>query len=86
MRSDVYSASQKSLQAILAWLIPFFGAILVISVWVQDRKSAARDPARHAEGPWLPGIGPESDSVHHGEGFGGSSHEGHGGDGAGSGD
>ena len=86
MRSDVYSASQKALQAMLVWLLPLIGAIWVIGVWAHDRKSASRDPDRHGEGPWLPGIGPESDRVHHGDGFGGSSHEGHGGDGAGSGD
>jgi hypothetical protein len=86
IRSDVYSASQKTLQAMLAWLVPLIGAILVLSVWAHNRKRASRDPVRHDEGPWLPGMGPESDRVHHGDGFGGSSHDGHGGDGAGSGD
>jgi len=85
-QSDVYSASQKTLQAILAWLVPLIGAILVLSVWAHNRKPASRDPDRHKEGPWLPGIGPESDRVHNGDSFGGSSHDGHGGDGAGSGD
>jgi hypothetical protein len=84
MRSDIYSASQKTLQAMLAWLLPLIGAILVLSVWAHNRKSASRDPVRHGEGPWLPGIGPESDNVHHGGSFGGSSHEGHAGDGGGS--
>ena len=59
---------------------------MVLSVCAHDRKSAARDLVRDGEGPWLPGIGPESDRVDHGDGFGGSgSHEGHGEDGGGSG-
>ncbi len=83
MRSGVYSGSQKTLQLGLVWLVPLVGAILVLSVWAHDRNSAARDPARHEEGPWLPGIGPESDHGHRGESFGdGSSHNGHSGDGA----
>jgi hypothetical protein len=86
IRSDVHSASQKTLQLILVWAVPLGGAILVLCVWAHDRKSASRDPDRHDEGPWLPGMGPESDSVHHDDGFGGSSHEGHGEHGAGSGD
>ena len=81
LRSDVYTTSQKTLQAIFVWLLPLIGAIWVISVWAHDRKSAARDTFRNEEGPWLPGVGPESDSVHRGDSFGGSGHEGHGGDG-----
>jgi hypothetical protein len=60
MRSDVYSAFQKTLQLALAWTVPLIGAILVLSVWAHDRESASRDPVRHDEEPWLPGIGPES--------------------------
>jgi hypothetical protein len=86
LRSDAYTPAQKTLQAILVWLVPLIGAVWVLSVWFHDRKSPASDPVRHAEGPWLPGIGPENDSVHHGDSFGGSSHDGHGGEGGGSGD
>ena len=79
--SAVYSGSQKTLQLVLIWVLPFVGAILVISVWAHDRKSTLRDPVRNDEGPWLPGIGPESDRAHHGGGFGeGASHDGHSGD------
>jgi hypothetical protein len=81
MPSAVYSASQKTLQLVLIWVLPFVGAILVLTVLAHDRKSASRDPVRNDEGPWLPGIGPESDRGHHGGGFGdGASHDGHGGD------
>jgi hypothetical protein len=88
MPSAVYSAAQKALQLMLIWVLPLVGAILVLSVWVHDRKSASRDPIRSGEGPWLPGIGPERDRGHHGGGFGdGAGHDGHGGGGdGGSGD
>ena len=56
MPSAVYSGSQKTLQLVLIWVLPFVGAILVISVWAHDRKSASRDPVRNDEGPWLPGF------------------------------
>jgi hypothetical protein len=81
MPSAVYSGSQKTLQLVLIWVLPFVGAILVISVWAHDRKSASRDPVRNEVGQWRPGIGPESDRAHHGGGFGeGTSLDGHGGD------
>jgi hypothetical protein len=39
------------------------------------------------EGPWLPGIGPDSDGAHHGGGFGDdTNHNGHGGDSGGAGE
>jgi hypothetical protein len=41
IRSAVYSASQKALQLVLIWVLPFVGAILVISVWAHDRVSAS---------------------------------------------
>jgi hypothetical protein len=81
MPSNLYSRSQKTLQSVLIWVLPFVGAILVLTVLVHDRKSASPDPVLNDEGPWLPGIGPESDRGHHGDGFGdGASHDGHGGD------
>ena len=81
MPSAAYSRSQKTLQLVLIWLLPLVGAILVIGVWAHDRKSASRDPVRHHEGPWLPGISPESDRAHHGGGLEeGASHDGHSGD------
>jgi hypothetical protein len=81
MPSAVYSASQKTLQLVLIWVLPFVGAILVFIVLAHDRNSASRNPLSNDEEPWLPGIGPESDRGHHGGGFGdGGSHDGHGGD------
>jgi hypothetical protein len=86
MRSDVYTASQKMLQLALVWLVPLIGSVLTLSVWAHDRKSASRDPDRHGEESWPASIGgPESDRPNRGDGFGGSSHDGHGGDGGGSG-
>ena len=77
----VYSTPQKTAQLALVWMIPLVGAILVLSVWDHDRKSASRDSVRYDEGPWLPGIGPESDREYNGDNFGdGASHDGHGGD------
>jgi hypothetical protein len=86
MRSAVYSASQKTLQMVLVWVIPLVGAIFVLSVWAHDRKSSSRDPVRYGKGPWLPGIGPENEHRHHGDSVGESGgHDGHGGDAGGSG-
>jgi hypothetical protein len=87
MRSAVYSTSQKRLQLALVWAVPLVGAILVLSVWAHDRKSASRDPVRYDEGSWLAGIGPENDHGKHRGSLGdSSSHDGHGADGGGSGD
>ena len=81
MRSEVYSASQKTLQLVVVWAVPFVGSILVLSVWAYDRKSATHDLVGRDEGPWLPGIGPENGYGHHGGSPGDSgSHEGHGGE------
>jgi hypothetical protein len=87
MQSAVYSATQKALQLVLVWVIPLVGAIFVLSVWAHDRNSAARDPVRYGEGPWLPGIGPENENRDHDNSLGesGHSHDGHGGDAGGSG-
>jgi hypothetical protein len=86
-RSGVYSGAQKALQLILVWVIPLVGATVVLSVWAHDRKTASRDPVRSGEGPWLPGIGPMSDSSHPTNSFGdGGAHDGHGGDGGGQSD
>jgi hypothetical protein len=77
MASAMYSTSQRTLQLVLIWVLPFVGALLVLTVLAHDRKSASRDPVHNDEGPWLPGIGPESDPGHHGGGFGdGASHGG----------
>ena len=40
--SSVYSASQKTLQLVLVWLLPLVGAILVLSVWAHDRKRLSK--------------------------------------------
>ena len=86
MQSAIYSATQKALQLVLVWAVPLVGAIFVLSVWAHDSKSAARDPVRYGEGPWLPGIGPENENRHHDSlGDSGHSHDGHGGDAGGSG-
>jgi hypothetical protein len=84
MPSAGYSGSQKALQLVLIWLLPFVGAILVISVWAHDRKSASPDLVRNDGGPWLPGIGPMSDNSHPTSSFGDvGTPDGHGGDGGG---
>jgi hypothetical protein len=70
IRSRVYSRTQKALQLILVWVIPLIGATVVLSVWAHDRKISSRDPAHSGEGPWLPGIGPMSDSSHPTNSFG----------------
>ena len=64
IRSRVYSNSQKALQLILVWVIPLIGATVVLSIWAHDRKTSSRDPVHSGEDPWLPGIGPMSDSTH----------------------
>jgi ABC-type nickel/cobalt efflux system permease component RcnA len=79
LRSAAYSTIQKLLQIALVWLLPFVGAIAVLSVWAHDRKFTSPRPVHPDEGPWLPGIGPESDHRHHGADAGESG--GHGGDG-----
>jgi hypothetical protein len=81
MRSTIYSTMQKTLQLALVWVIPFVGAIFVLSVWAHDRISASRDAVRYDEGPWMLGIGPEGEHRHYGDNFGeGGSHDSHGGD------
>jgi len=84
IRSRVYSNSQKALQLILVWVIPLIGATVVLSVWAHDRKTSLSSPAHSAEGPWLPGIGPMSDSSHPTSSFGDAGT--HGVDGGGQGD
>jgi hypothetical protein len=84
IRSRVYSSTQKALQIILVWLIPLVGATVVLSVWAHDRKTSSRDPVHSGEGPWLPGIGPMSDSSHPTNSFGDGGA--HGGDGGGQSD
>jgi hypothetical protein len=87
MHSVVYSASQKTLQLVLVWVVPLVGATFVLSVWAHDRKSATRDSIRNDEGPWLPGIGPENEHRHNGAGLGeDGGHDGHSGVGSGAGD
>ena len=86
MPSDVYSTSQKTLQLVLIWVLPFVGSILVLTVLAHDRKSASPDLVRNDEGPWLPGIGSMSDSSHPTSSFGDVGTPGHGGDGGGQGD
>ncbi len=84
IRSRVYSSTQKALQLILVWVIPLIGATVVLSVWAHDRKTSSRDPVHTGEGPWLPGIGPMSDSSHPTNSFGdGGAHSGDGGGGQG---
>lgn len=79
IRSRVYSRTQKALQLILVWVIPLIGATVVLMVWAHDRKISSRDPAHSSEGPWLPGIGPMSDSSHPTNSFGdGDTHSGDG--------
>ncbi len=81
IRSDVYSTSQKTSQLLVVWALPFVGAILVLAVLAHDRKSASTDPVSDNEGPWLPGIGPTSDSSHPTSTFGDvGAHDGLGGD------
>jgi hypothetical protein len=88
LRSGAYSTIQKLLQIALVWLLPFVGAIVVLSVWAYDRKFWAHDrkftsprPVGPDEGPGLHGIGPESDhDADAGEGGGHGGHGGHGGD------
>lgn len=70
IRSRVYSNSQKALQLILIWAIPLVGATVVLSVWAHDRKTSSRDPVHSGDDPWLPGIGPMSDSSHPTSSFG----------------
>lgn len=84
LRSMVYSASQKGLQLLLVWVLPLLGATFVLIVWAHDRTTSSRGPTRDAEGPWLPGLGPMSDSSHRDGGFG-AAQDGHGGDSASSG-
>jgi hypothetical protein len=61
-------------------VIPLIGATVVLSVWAHDRKTSARDQVHTGEGPWLPGIGPMSDSSHPTNSFGdGGTHSGDGG-------
>jgi hypothetical protein len=87
MPSNLYSRSQKTLQSVLIWVLPFVGAILVLTVLAHDRKSASPDLVRSDEGLWLPGIGPLSDSSHPTSSFGDvGTPDGHGGDGGGQGD
>jgi hypothetical protein len=74
MQSDVYTATEKGLQFVLVWAIPLVGATFVLTIWAHDRKSAPRDPMRHSEGPWLPGIGPESENRHHDHNLGDAGH------------
>jgi hypothetical protein len=82
--SDVYSTSQKILQLVLIWMLPFVGAILVLTVLAHDRKSASPEHVRNDEGPWLPGIGPMSDSSRPTSSFGDvGTPDGHGGGGHG---
>ena len=81
IRSGVYSSTQKALQLILVWVIPLVGATVVLSVWAHDRKISSRDPIRSGEDPWLPGIGPMSDSSHPTSSFGDGSAPGSGGGG-----
>jgi high-affinity Fe2+/Pb2+ permease len=81
MRSTIYITMQKMLQLALVWMIPFAGAIFVLSVWAHDRASASRDAVRYDEGLWMPGIGPEGEHRYHGDNFGeAGSHDSHGGD------
>jgi hypothetical protein len=83
-QSAVYTRRQKVLQMVLVWVVPLVGAVFVLSVWAHDRMSAARDPARSDEGPWLPGIGPMSDNSHPTSSFGDlGTHDGQGGNGGG---
>lgn len=70
IRSRVYGVSQIVLQSFLIWMLPLFGATLVLIVWAHDHEASSRDHIRDAEGPWLPGLGPESDRSHHDGGFG----------------
>jgi hypothetical protein len=51
MPSDVYSTSQKTLQLVLIWVLPFVGATLVLTVFAHDRRSASPDLVRNDEGP-----------------------------------
>lgn len=82
LRSDVYSGIQKALQFMLIWVVPLVGASVVLIVWAHDRQSESRDPVNSGEGPWLPGIGPISDTSRPTESFGdGILHDSHGGDG-----
>ena len=84
IRSRIYSSTQKPLQLILVWVIPLIGATVVLSVWAHDRKTSSRDPVHTGEGPWLPGIGPISDSGHPTNSFGDrGTHSGDGGGGQG---
>lgn len=65
LRATAYSGSQKMLQWTLTWVIPLFGATLVLVVWTHDRMTSSRDSLRHLEKPWLPGSGLSSDQSHH---------------------
>ena len=85
LRSGAYSTVQKLLQIALVWLLPFVGAIVVLSIWAHDRKFWAHDrkftsprPVGPDERTSLHGIGPESDHRHHGADAGEDG--GHGGD------
>lgn len=86
MPSAVYSASSKALQIVLIWLLPLVGAILVLSVWMHDRKPSPHHSVSDDQEPWMPGMGPESDRSRPHGGFGeGATHDGHNGDGGNSG-
>ena len=82
LRSDIFSRTQKLLQLILVWAVPLLGATFILSVWAHDRQSALRDPVRsNDDSPWLPGIGPMSDTSHPTSTFGDlGTHDGQGGD------
>jgi hypothetical protein len=85
-RSIGLTRSQKTAQTILAWIIPFFGAIAVIVVSTdpaeRQKRAAAADPGADA----FSGVGYfGGDGGHHGS-HGHGSDSGHGGDGGGHGD
>ena len=74
VRSDVATTLQKTLQIIFIWLVPFFGAIMVIAllreVLAVDRDGGGTDASSSG---WLAGMGPEigdSSAHHHGHGAG----------------
>jgi hypothetical protein len=66
VRSDIHSGSQKALQLVLTWAIPFLGSILVLSVLAQHRKSDLGYQTLNGSS-WTPGTGPEGNESHHHE-------------------
>jgi hypothetical protein len=65
LRSVALSRFQKVAQAVLIWLVPFVGAILVISILTDPKDRASRQSKRVSSGD--SSLGVESDLIRYGD-------------------